>query len=145
MSLDRIELTPALILRFLTHVDMSQRDKCWLWVGSRYTNGYGSFGVKAGGRWTPVPAHRFAWTVRNGKIPSGLHIDHLCRTPLCVRPDHLEPVTPHVNALRGSRATATHCTNGHEYTERTVKMYRGWRYCRLCQRESRRKRRQAVA
>ena len=40
----------------------------------------------------------------DGSIGDGLVIDHLCRNPRCVNPDHLEPVTTAVNTLRGNYA-----------------------------------------
>lgn len=36
-----------------------------------------------------------------GPIPTGHHIDHLCRMTRCIRPSHLEAVTPTENARRG--------------------------------------------
>ena len=66
-------------------------------------------------------AHRVAYELEVGPIPKGLTIDHLCRTHGCVRPSHLEPVTPRENVLRGQtipakNANKTHCLRGHEFT-----------------------------
>lgn len=52
-------------------------------------------------------AHRAMYEQEVGQIPEGLQIDHLCREPSCVRPDHLEPVTPATNVRRGKRARLT--------------------------------------
>ena len=51
-----------------------------------------------------VYMHRAMYQQTIGPIPAGLQIDHLCRVTYCIRPDHLEPVTPAVNTRR-SRAT----------------------------------------
>jgi hypothetical protein len=70
----------------------------------------------------------------------GLVIDHLCRVPLCVNPEHLEPVTLRENILRGEslsarRARQTHCKHGHEFTAaNTYVTVKGQRYCRACDR-----------
>jgi hypothetical protein len=69
-----------------------------------------------------------------------MQLDHLCRVPPCVNPEHLEPVTPAVNTQRGEPATKTHCKNGHEYTPentyiRSGKGKGGKRDCRACGRE----------
>lgn len=85
-----------------------------------------------------VGAHVFVWEYVNGPVPAGLHIDHLCRAPRCVNPDHLEAVTPKENTLRGVGPTAinakkTHCVHGHEYTAKnTYRTKTGGRSCRAC-------------
>lgn len=78
------------------------RTRCWEWQGGKDQNGYGHFSVE--GR--AIPAHRFAYESRVGPIPRGLVIDHTCRNPSCVRPSHLEPVTPRENWRRGFSPTA---------------------------------------
>jgi hypothetical protein len=132
-------------IRFWRFVDKSESTTaCWLWTGTRTTgraSGYGGFSV--GGR--PMPAHRFSYQLHHGSIPDGLVIDHLCRTPSCVRPDHLEAVENRTNVIdRGAgpfaaKARATHCKNGHEWTpENTwIRMdsATGTRNCRACKRE----------
>jgi len=83
-------------------------------------------------------AHRVAYELVVGPIPDGLHIDHLCRRPICVNPAHLEAVTQRENTRRGNGATArngrkTHCPAGHEYTDGNTYLARtGRRTCRSC-------------
>ena len=127
--------------RFWSKVDTSDRDGCWLWTASHHPAGYGQF--YDGDRL--IYAHRFAYEHLVGPIPAGLHIDHLCRTPACVRPDHLEPVTNRENNLRGvspaaANARVNECKNGHPYD--LVNTYwrpDGKRDCRTCKRERLRK------
>ena len=119
------------IERFWMKVEMGPG--CWLWLGAKRGKGYGSFFVD--GR--NVGAHRYAYELANGPIPVGLQIDHLCRTPLCVRADHLEVVTSRINTLRGVSvvakcAVATHCPHGHEYTPENTYRSRGERACKTC-------------
>lgn len=109
---------------------------CWLWVGALKSDGYGS--VWEGARRT-VGAHRLVYELLRGPIPVGLSLDHLCRVPSCVNPDHLEPVTHRVNVLRGAslqalNARKTHCPNGHPYDARDRG---GGRRCATCTRERR--------
>lgn len=81
---------------------VSKTDSCWLWQASLDGKGYGQIN---GGR-TPtrmMRAHRVAYELVIGPIPDGLDLDHLCRTPRCVNPDHLEPVTRRENTARGDR------------------------------------------
>ena len=70
---------------------------CWVWNGTRYTNGYGRKSQNG----TSVRAHRVYYEKFKGPIPDGLQIDHLCRVRLCVNPTHLEAVTHEENGRRG--------------------------------------------
>lgn len=73
---------------------------CWLWQLTTDRGGYGT--TRRHGR--NVRVHRVFYEDANGPIPDGLPLDHLCSTPACVNPTHLEPVTPTENTRRG-RAT----------------------------------------
>lgn len=89
-------------------------------------------------------AHRFAYELLVGPIPTGLTLDHLCRRPACVNPSHLEPVSLRDNILRGEGPVAlgarvTHCPQGHPYDLfNTYIDPSGTRRCRTCHREQRR-------
>lgn len=73
---------------------------CWIWLRARYTTGYGRAWVDGRRR----PAHRVVFERYCGVIGDGLELDHLCETPLCVNPSHLEPVT-HAENIRRCRRT----------------------------------------
>lgn len=106
---------------FMSHVTVT--DGCWMWNGPVRT-GYG--------RYAGYGAHRQSYMAHVGPIPEGMELDHLCNQPLCVRPDHLEPVTRAENMRRrGDRITA--CINGHDFTEtNTYRRPNGQRACRPC-------------
>ena len=117
--------------RFWAFVDKT--DTCWLWTGYKLV-GYGRFNVDVSrkAKTRNVKAHRWAWEDANGPIPEGLQLDHLCRTPACVRPDHLEPVT-HAENQRRKALTVTHCPQGHAYDEaNTYVRSSGKRQCKAC-------------
>ena len=118
--------------RFWEKVNLGCPDDCWEWTASRLPKGYGQFGVAKGHQ---VYAHRFAYELVVGPIPTGLHIDHLCNNKSCCNPAHLEPVTPRENTRRWA-ATITHCKNGHEYTLENTYRRRdtGGRQCKECER-----------
>ena len=118
--------------RFWRHVDQS--GPCWIWQGPKAKLGYGLFTVRIGLR---VGAHRFAYEQTHGEIPDRMVIDHLCRNPACVNPDHLEAVTQSVNLKRGDnwQRRKTHCPHGHPYSGTNLIINpRGRRVCRECQR-----------
>lgn len=75
--------------------------RCWLWTGATSGPGYGNFQEKhENGRPHWIGAHRYSYQTVVGSIPDGLTLDHLCRRPACVNPDHLEPVTKAENTRR---------------------------------------------
>jgi hypothetical protein len=107
---------------------------CWLWTGCRHRLGYGKVG--SGGR--NLLAHRLYYEMFKGPIPEGYDLDHLCRNPSCVNPEHLEPVTHGENLRRGKHATKTHCKNGHPFDEDNTHVPARnphKRECRACWRE----------
>lgn len=80
----------------LGHRIAVDEDGCWIWQGARQPEGYGR--IKVRGRMDM--AHRLAYRLAKGAIPAFFQIDHLCFTPSCVNPDHLEAVTAAENVSR---------------------------------------------
>jgi hypothetical protein len=125
---------------FWAKVDKS--GDCWLWTSILSHNGYGRFWD--GDRF--VQAHRFSYELAGGQIPDGYHVDHLCRTRACIRPDHLEAVTPRENTMRTLNVVAVNarkdrCESGHEFTAENTYHPPGRvrRQCRTCMRASTRR------
>lgn len=87
---------------------VAKTNGCWVWLAATNQFGYGRF--YDGGRL--VSAHRFSYELTHGPIPDDLTIDHLCRVPGCVRPDHLEAVTHRENVLRGNAVNREWCRKG---------------------------------
>lgn len=116
--------------------NVHRTDICWLWQGGTRSRGYGQMwdGEKT------IYAHRFAYELLVGPIPPGLTLDHLCRNPLCVNPDHLEPIPQGTNTLRGfgppaRNARKTHCKRGHPLSGDNVRpVSGGGRRCMACAR-----------
>jgi hypothetical protein len=136
-----LELSWAMNDKFWSFVDKNGRipehrpelGPCWLWTGPIDAKGYGHFGGRS--------AHQYSLFGKSRKIPKGMHTDHLCRIRHCVRPSHLEVVTPRVNILRGegpfaANARKLECKRGHPFTEENTwrNPETGVRECRVCDR-----------
>lgn len=132
-----------ILARFLKFVSPEPTSGCWLWTGCANKLGYGAFRM-SGDR--VLHAYQTAYVLLRGPVPEGLELDHLCRVPNCVNPDHLEPVTHLENMRRGllhkvsgdRNRNKTHCPFGHPYDAANTKRYlnrktgRLDRYCRAC-------------
>lgn len=117
---------------------------CWIWTAGVDEYGYGVIKAENKGN-KKYRAHRVSYELYRSKIPEGLVLDHICRTPSCVNPDHLKIVTLKENSLCGfgymaNFARRTHCNHGHEFTEENT-VYRNGndgarhRRCRTCHNE----------
>lgn len=110
---------------------------CVEWTGFLDRDGYGQF-RPSGRESSKVRSHRWAYEHFVGPIPAGLVLDHLCRNRGCVNVDHLEPVTPKENWLRGDgpariNADKTHCLNGHSLSGDNLRISAdGKRSCFTC-------------
>lgn len=122
---------------------------CWFWQGARcgrITHKYGSLNWQGRG----AKAHRVAWELVNGPIPTGMGVLHRCDVTLCVNPDHLflgdqitnmrdcaakgrnniKTISVLANAAQRAK---THCPSGHPYSGDNLKIgSRGERLCRAC-------------
>ncbi len=109
---------------------------CWIWQRGQSGNGYGACTVKG----TSTGAHVVVYQRHRGPVPASLELDHLCRVPLCVNPEHLEPVAHRVNTTRGVSPAAvnsrkTHCKRGHELNDENTRVRSGARICLTCRRK----------
>lgn len=126
--------------RFWAKVEKT--DTCWLWLSELSHNGYGRFTVRRERkRKIRVPAHRWSLLLAGVEVPSGMEVDHLCKTRNCVRMDHLEVVTQIENNRRsdsvaGRNSRKTHCVREHDLSDPKI-LYvtpNGRRQCRICRR-----------
>lgn len=134
--------------RFMSSVNQSgpvpehrpELGRCWQWTKFVNDEGYATFRDMRSHK-----AHRWSYEQFKSPIPHGLVIDHLCRNPSCVNPDHLEAVTNQKNLERGwgrriKNGMANECINGHEFTvDNTYYHPKGSKVCRTCTARSRRK------
>jgi hypothetical protein len=116
---------------------------CWIWTGAKNNHGYGQIGIKNYGKTKTVYVHRLLYTAFFGKIDGKFELDHLCRVPACVNPNHLEPVTHRENTMRGFGVASFHakkivCLRGHKFDRVNN---RGNRVCGICKNDLMKKRR----
>lgn len=109
----------AIKLRIMRRIDKDQKPGCWIWIGARNGNGYGTIKVRC----ISMLAHRISYEVFRGPIDRGRVVDHLCRVPACVNPDHLDVTTQRVNNLRSFNVSAfnarkVRCNAGHALVDK---------------------------
>lgn len=134
-------MRPPAWLRFISKRRILDNG-CHEWIAFCDPTGYGRFSVGA-----EQYAHRAAYRLFVGDIPTGMTIDHYmypqdgCIGPACVNPDHLKVATQQENILRSSgvsarAARATHCPAGHLYAGANLYVNpKGHRLCRECNRQ----------
>lgn len=131
------EITPQIIARFWSHVQVGAPTVCWPWLGCK-GRGYGHFTIATK---RVVRAHRVAYEIMIGPTPGeGFdQIDHLCRNRACCNPAHMEVVSAQVNNLRGNSMASrhskkTHCPQGHplEGTNLHLKPRKNGKFARVC-------------
>jgi HNH endonuclease len=113
---------------------------CVEWTGYKL-KGYGR--INTGGGFIAY-THRVMYEMFAGPIPEGMTLDHLCRNPACANVAHLEPVPWLVNVKRAAEANRrAECLYGHplDGVLRTGS-HAGERYCKTCNRQRARDRRQ---
>jgi hypothetical protein len=73
---------------FWAKVDRRGHDECWPWLASRDSHNYGHIS-RPGNRNNLILAHRAAWELTHGQIPSELQVLHRCDNRPCCNPHHL--------------------------------------------------------
>lgn len=120
------------LLNFYRHVNVTP--KCWGWQAAIGDDGYGVFYYRG----KQYKAHRFSYMISVADLTPGLEVDHLCKNTRCIRPDHLELVSPIVNNIfRSNSACAlnarkTHCKHGHSLSGANLKTNQRRRQCKRC-------------
>ena len=123
---------------------MPTETECWIWEGPVNAKGYGRMGQKY--------AHRMIYEAAHGPIPEGYVVHHLCETPPCVNPEHLEAMSRREHSTQEGHSghynsSKTSCPAGHLYDEANTIIEsrsdggeaRRCRTCREAQRQTERK------
>lgn len=86
-----IRLTEKQLRNFWKKVSKLNGDNaCWIWSASKYSFGYGAFGISTG---RATYAHRVSYQLKHGPIDCDICVLHNCPcgedNPSCVNPAHL--------------------------------------------------------
>jgi hypothetical protein len=134
---ESVSRVPDIRDRILRHVVADSTGGCWNWSSAKNGKGYSILTVHR----QTVLAHRLSLLIFKGPFDPACDVDHLCRNPSCVNPEHLEAVSHLENVRRGESfgRLLPVCRNGHEYPIdapiRFDSRGRTYRQCRSCDRD----------
>lgn len=103
---------------------------CWIWTKARNRKGYGTF--------NGTLAHRACWQGFYGKVPDDMQLHHLCETPACFNPRHLQVISSRAHVLIEDSIPAAYGLSttskcGHELTPQNTYVTKDFaRRCRVC-------------
>jgi hypothetical protein len=102
-TLDDIREVNGIEDTFWSMVDCWASDECWPWLKTVDNGGYGHISIKTRIGHMDALAHRVAYMLSKGEIPSRQVVMHSCDNPVCCNPNHL--------AVGSYRDNALDCTN----------------------------------
>ena len=81
---------------FWKNVEVKDKSKCWDWKGDiDILTGFGISSKMVHGSEVVRKAHRIAYILRYGTVPSNHVVRHTCRNQICCNPDHLIHMRQH--------------------------------------------------
>ncbi len=88
--------------RWESFIKKSKASSCWIWTGSKTTQGYGQIVVKN----KSLTAHKLGWKLAgNPIVQKGFALRNQCGERLCVNPDHWKALPVHLNLANGTSKT----------------------------------------
>ena len=122
---------------------------CWIWMGVVQGKGYGRMNINN----KSIAVHRAAWEEYNYPIPCGMFVLHRCDVMQCCNPEHLfigthaDNMADMVDKGRGrnGKEKQTSCIRGHPLDGENLGISNGKRYCKQCDRDKYKARRQSMS
>ena len=124
--------------------------ECIYPIGNARSNGYALMYYPP--KKKAIKAHRAAWMLANGPVPTGMVVDHICHNEAvakgecaggfdcihraCINVDHLQLVTQSQNVMGGihNMDNRSHCNQGHLFEGNIMVRKSGKRECGECNR-----------
>jgi len=85
-----------LLENFYSKININKSTKCWEWIASLSSGGYGQFSFLG----KTYKSHRMSYMLFKGYISDDKEIDHLCHNRKCCNPEHLDLVSGNENLKR---------------------------------------------
>lgn len=141
-----IDLNRLGLLKALRNYTVNS-DGCFIYNGSKNSDGYANSTMRINGKCKPYKLHRAALAIKlNVQHENILLACHMCSNRNCINPNHLYNGSDQSNVndsiddkthISLVHKAKTHCPQGHEYHRLNTVINNGLRSCKTCRADAR--------